>query len=113
MRKYILAMIIGITVILGMMQLHQNNRIYNSYRFHFHHGKLLKETTIWLYDSDCYKQSGIYKRVYRKYSYHYLDSTFKYDQPRDMLSRRFAITYRGDTVFIEYTDLTNYPRREE
>lgn len=113
MKKYVLIMIIGVVAILGIMQLHQSNRTYNSYRFHFHHGKLLKETTVWLYDSDCYKQSGIYKRVYRKYNYHYSDSIEGGTHLSDYTMLDYAVTYRGDTVFMEYTDLTNYPRREE
>ncbi len=74
--------------------------------------KLLKETWVWLYDSDVYKREGTYLRIYRKYNYHYSDSIMIGKHIRDYTLMNYATTYYGDTVFMEFTDLTNYPHRD-
>ena len=112
MKKYIITIIVCVIVIMGIFLSCKRESV--PYNFHYHHGKLLKETIVWLYDSDCYRQSGTYKRVYRKYDYHYTDSIENgMHINNDNTLFEYAVTYRGDTVFMEYTDLTNYPRREE
>ena len=75
--------------------------------------KYLGADSVWLYDSACYKESGIYLRIYRKYNYEYTDSFMNGRLISDFTEMNYATTHRGDTVFIEYVDLTNYPRREE
>lgn len=75
--------------------------------------KYLGADTVWLYDSACYKESGIYLRIYRKYNYEYTDSFVDGKRISDYTEMNYATTYRGDTVFIEYVDVTNYPSREE
>lgn len=60
-----------------------------------------------------YKRSGTYKEIYRKYNYGYFDSTYLGEMLDDMHERDYYINECGDTVLIIYTDLTNFPRREE
>ncbi len=75
--------------------------------------KYLGADSVWLYDSACYKESGIYLRIYRKYNYEYTDSIEYYKNISDYTLLRYATSYRGDVVFMEYIDLTNYPHRED
>lgn len=110
MKRYAIAAAVCVVLIIGTMQYHRKATP-KHYKNWWPKSVLVKDTTVWLYDSLCYRQSGIYKRVYKRYNYEYYDSTFKYERPREFLEIEYAVTCRGDVVFEEYTDLTNYPRR--
>lgn len=106
MKKYILAMIIGVVVILGMMFWHENtvNHYFENYE---PHSKLIKETIVNTNDTDYTNQWCTYKKVYRKYNYSYGDSTYySYDQG-DSLYVVFYVNDIGDTVSIEYSHRIN------
>lgn len=110
MKKYIFALITIVILALVPMIYHKSTRpIYRHIR---PHSKLLKETWVWLYDSDIYKREGTYLRIYKKYNYHYSDSIMAGRLIRDYTIMNYATTYYGDTVFMEFTDLTNYPHRD-
>ena len=74
---------------------------------------LVKEVIVDLKDSDCYKKYGIYKRIYRKYNYEYTDSLEDMYGIDTQHVVHFATTYKGDTIFMEFVDYSNFPRREE
>lgn len=112
MKKYIL---LGVLLVLSLLLLYcwlnySNSHNHNRSPFQ---KKLLKEVIVDLRDSACFKQSGIYKRVYRKYNYSYVDSTKGYIRFNNFYGMEYATTPKGDTVFMEFIDYTNYPRREE
>lgn len=110
MKKHIIALItIVILALVPMIGYKSTRPVYRHIR---PHAKLLKETWVWLYDSAIYKQQGTYLRIYRKYDYNYSDSIKHGELIKDYTIMDYAVTYRGDTVFMEFTDLTNYPHRD-
>lgn len=110
MKKYLFALITIVLLSLASVF------CYKEYRPKYRHisppSQLLKETWVWLYDSAIYKQQGTYLRIYRKYNYKYSDSIIHSEHIRNYTDLDYAVTYRGDTVFMEFTDLTNYPHRD-
>ena len=112
MKKYILVWIIIIVALLLLKQCYkyQEKHCYDNVTLH---SKLVKEVVIDLRDSACYKQSGVYKRIYRRYNYGYSDSTIGYYRTDYLHGVKYATTLNRDTVFMEFTDYTNYPRRED
>lgn len=111
MKKYIFSLITIVALVLVPMFCYKECR--PKYRHIRPHSKLLKETWVWLYDSAVYKREGTYLRIYRKYDYIYHDSIMEGKLIRERTMMDYATTYRGDTVFMEFTDLTNYPYRED
>lgn len=111
MKKYIFIWIAMIALVLLPMALCNNSSLI--VRHIPQHSKLLKETWVWLYDSACYRESGMYLRKYRKYDYHYSDSTEEMGREGDDTMTRYYLSPKGDTVCIEYIDTTDYPHREE
>ena len=111
MKKYIITLVTIVALVLIPLYCYKQSR--PKYRHIRPHAKLLKETWVWLYDSAIYKQSGHYLRIYRKYDYKYSDSIMVGKLIRDYTIMNYATTYRGDTVFMEFIDLTNYPHRED
>lgn len=109
MKKYIFALIGIVILVLTPTYYHKYKLDHTKYVVP--KGKLLKETWVWLYDSACYKEQGIYLRKYRKYNYHYSDSIEELGQDGEYTMTRYFVTYRGDTVYIEYIDTTYYPYR--
>lgn len=110
MKKYIFALITIVVLTLVPMYCYKQSQ--SRYRHVRLHSKLLKETWMWLYDSAIYKREGTYLRIYRKYDYTYHDSTMHSEHIKEYTDLDYAVTYRGDTVFMEFTDLTNYPHRD-
>lgn len=111
--KKIIYLLIALTSILLMLELwcsYKRTRYSKDDVFKI---KYLGADSVWLYDSTCYKESGIYLRIYRKYNYKYTDSIEYYKNISDYTLLRYATSYRGDVVFMEYIDLTNYPHRED
>ena len=116
MKKYIIAAMTALVIMiagLSLCSVHKRKHYYDREEVHWPKSVLLKDTTVWLYDSACYKEEGIFKRVYRKYNYEYYDSTVTVESPGNNLEIECAKTHRGDIVFMQYRDVTNFPRRED
>lgn len=102
MKKCIIA---GMTVLvlmivgLSLYSVHKGRHCYDRVETH---SKLLKEIAVDTRDSACYREWGIYKKVYRKYNYVYTDSTYGNYYIGDSISVGYWSTDVGDTVFIEY-----------
>lgn len=109
MKRYIVVLITLAVLALALMYYHKY-KIDHTKKV-FPKSKLLKETWVWLYDSACYREQGTYLRIYRKYNYSYTDTVMKGGHISDYTNLYYAVTYRGDTVYMEYTDLTYYPHR--
>ena len=112
MKKYIL---VGVVLILAILLVRQCYNYKEKHRYDdvSLHKKLIKEVIIDLRDSACYREGGKYKRIYRRYNYRYTDSIKGYIRTDDLHGIDYATTPIGDTVFMEFTDYTNYPRRED
>ena len=76
--------------------------------------RMTKETVYYYGEgSEDYDFYGIYKKIYREYNYKYhgfmpWDSIID-----DMHEMRYNINGYGDTIYMEYIDKTNFPRRED
>lgn len=56
---------------------------------------------------------GYYKEVFRKYNYHYKDSSRRWVRRIDRMHTIYCyINEYGDTVMFRYIDYTDYPRRD-
>ena len=81
--------------------------------------KLLKEVIVEYEETDSvYVHYGICKEIYRIFNYEYKDSVrigISYHRKKngEGISVDAYVNEYGDTVLIEYTDLYNYPRRED
>ena len=77
--------------------------------------KMLRETVVDYQSSDSiYKYYGIYKQVFRKYNYSYVDSFIAKDIRIDAAHGiDYFINEYGDTVCINFIDYSGYPRRKE
>ena len=60
-----------------------------------------------------YAQQGIYKAIKYKYDYEYEDSTFRMFSGDEKTFICTLINEWGDTVYVDYADTSNYPRRED
>lgn len=76
---------------------------------------LIGETVVNYEKTDSfYRLYGTYRKIYKKYNYHYYDSVYLGGKRiDDMHGWDYYKNEYGDTVCIVYTDYTNYPRREE
>lgn len=77
--------------------------------------RMIKEITVNYKKTDSPNaRYGLYREVFRKYNYHYKDSSRHWVRHIDkMHDIDCYINEYGDTVKFEYTDYTNYPRRED
>lgn len=77
--------------------------------------RMIKEITVNYKKTDSPNaRYGLYKEVFRKYNYPYKDTLYVGGKRIDRMHGvdYYANEY-GDTVKFEYTDYTNYPRRED
>ena len=112
MKKCVVLLIVigAILLLLEQCREYKEKHCYDNVELH---SKLVKEVIEDLKDSACYKERGVYKRIYRRYNYGYADSTIGYYRTDNLHGVKYATVLKGDTVFMEFTDYTDYPRREE
>jgi len=103
MKKYIIALVTMVAVVLAFAKYH-TYKVDHYYEHFTPHSKLVKEIVVDTRNQDCYKDYGTYKIIYRKYNYVPLDSTY-YNYWKDSISVSFWISDQGDTVCIKYNDL--------
>lgn len=105
----IAAMAVLVIMIVGfsLYSVHKRKHCYDKIEVH---SKLLKEIVVDTRDSVCYREWGIYKKVYRKYNYTYTDSIIGGYNIDDTIYVSYAVTDVGDTVYMMYTDCNSYKR---
>lgn len=102
MKKYILALIIMVVLVLVPAYYHKY-KVSHYYETIEPHSKLIKEIVIDTRDQDCYKDHGIYKKVYRKYNHWYSDSTY-YTYWNDSIMVKYWVNENKEIVCIYYIE---------
>lgn len=87
MKKYIVALI-GMVILVLAFAFYHKYTIDHYYETIEPHSKLIKEIVVDTRDQDCYKDYGIYKKVYKKYNHWATDSIYH--------------EYWNDSIFVEY-----------
>lgn len=102
MKKYIFALI-GIVVLALTCAKYHTYKVSHYYESIKPHSKLVKEIVVDTRDQDCYKDFGIYKKVYKRYNHWYSDSTY-YSYWNDSVMVEYWINENKEVVCIHYIE---------